>query len=248
MRQRVVHSLLQPVVRLARVLKISLRDLTQGLQLAYYRELRSEGLSMKEASGHLGISMRTASRLSKSLKTEFFRPEREHSLPRRIEFMLWATPLSRARIRQALHNESPEAVDAALDQLLEEGLAAERAGRVPTYAIVRESHRMKRLGWPARIGGLNSLMSTVADTVYARFFGESSPVLARTLLLRVRTGQLQRLEEIYETQIYKALAQLDAEASDDPLAVPMSVSVCWAPRGILPTNDESAPRTTGVTI
>ena len=241
MRQRVVHSLLQPVVRLARVLKISLKDLTQGLQLAYYRELRSEGLSMRSACDHLGISMRTASRLSKSLKTEFFRPEREHSLPRRIEFMLWATPLSRARIRQALPNESSEAIDSALDQLLEDGLAVERSGRVPTYTVARESHRMKRRGWPARIGGLNSLMSTVADTVYARFFGGSSPALARTLLLRVKPTQLQRLEEIYETLIFKTLAELDAEASDDRLAVPMSVSVCWAPRGALPANDESVP-------
>lgn len=245
--QQVMFSLLRPIVRFARVLKVPLKEITRILQLVYYRELMADGMNMKEACDHLGISLRTASRLSKQMKTTLFRPEQEHSLPRQIEFMLWVQPLSRARVRQALSEIDPESVDRALDQLIESGRVVENNGRVVTYSVAASSQRLSRRGWLAKIGGLNSLLSAVTDTVYSRFFGEPKRSLARTLLLRVSPDDISRLEEIYETHIWKPLAELDAKADNDRFAIPISLSVCWAPDGALEAGNHDVSTSTAPT-
>lgn len=225
--ERVVYSLMRGGVRLSRRFGFPLREALSLLQMAYFHELRASGMSLDEIGDALDVSRRTAARLSKQLKTNFFRPEREHELPRRIEFMLWAGPMSEARLRRELPDDADE-VAGALAQLVAEGRARLEPGRVPRYAVARTAGRLVSAGWTARIGALNSLIGNVTQVVYARFLEGSPRAFARTLSLRVRREDEEALRRLYEDTIWPALEALDEAATGDPDALKMKVSLCWA--------------------
>ncbi|MCA9520419.1 MAG: hypothetical protein KC609_05585 [Myxococcales bacterium] len=234
--ERVLYSLLKPVVKLARVNGISSKALAAWVQLAYFHDLRRSGLTMAEACERLDISMRTASRLSKQLKQDFFRPEREHQLPRQIEFMLWLQPLSEARLEQALPGVERDEIRAALETLIAEKRIVEQRGRTTTYSAASSTDRLVRPGWMARIGGLNSLLSTVLNAIYGRFFGNGAPTFARNLSLRILRDDVSRLNQLYETTIWPELAALDERAEGRDDALPLSFALLWAPYEALENN------------
>lgn len=240
LRGRVVFSMLRPAILLSRAFELPLRDVRKWFELAYFRELRRQGLSVRQASDALDVSVRKVAELSAELKRNFFDPERVEGLPRRIEFMLTNGPMTEGRIRQAL-SEHPEAeVDAALAQLVEQLRIARIPGRTPVYTVASRETRLVRPGWRARIDGLNQLVSTVTSVVWGRFFRQDAAAFARTLQLRVRQRDLQKLNELYELHIWPALRELDAAAADDDDAIPLSVSVLWGPDGplVAPPEDE----------
>ncbi|MCA9299681.1 MAG: hypothetical protein KDA28_11475, partial [Phycisphaerales bacterium] len=109
---RLVFSLLQPAIRLASRFGLPVRVLTEWVELAYFREIRQEGASIDEAGVRMDVSRRTAARLSKRLKEDFFAPEREHDLPRRLEFMLSTLPMTEGRIVQAAGEEREVVLEA----------------------------------------------------------------------------------------------------------------------------------------
>ena len=69
--QRVIFALLQPAISLAAGFGVSMRDLVAWVQVAYLKHLRSRGLTLREAAETMGVSERTAKRLSQSLKVSF---------------------------------------------------------------------------------------------------------------------------------------------------------------------------------
>ena len=99
---RVFFSLLSLVVRMAAHQKMSLKEVTDWVRVAYFKELRERGMSMAEVAERLGVSQRTAKSLARELRESFFLPEREHNLPTLIEFMLWRVPMSATRLHQVL--------------------------------------------------------------------------------------------------------------------------------------------------
>lgn len=228
--QRVVYAMLTPAVHFARVFGVSLKTITQWLQMAYFHQLRQQGLTLQEICERLEISMRSAARLSSQLKTNFLEPEAAHRLPRRIEFMLWAEPLSEARLRQLLPEASEAELREALELLLREGRVVERAGRTVMYRTAQSSDRLVRASWLSRIGGLNSLLSTVVNAVYMRFFGATEqPAFARNLSLRVCPEDLPKLADLYEQGVWERMKALDQAALDRNDAIPLTMAICWAP-------------------
>lgn len=228
--ERVVYSLLRPAVRLSMRFGLPLKSLTGWIRLAALHELRDQGLPLGEIAEVLGVSHRTVSRLSSQLKTNFFNPEREHDLPRQIEFALWSLPMSRAKLAQALPNVPAHAVDTALETLIEEGRAGLDPGRTPVYRAKLKRDRLVSADWRARVGAVNSLMATVTGTIYRRFFhSHPEPSLARTLKLRVQRHRQNELEAFYESTIWPFLASLDEDAEGDSDAIPVDYSVLWAP-------------------
>lgn len=229
-RSRVLHSLLTPVVRLARRFGISMKGLLRAVEMAYYHELKQDQLTMREIGEQLDLSMRKVALLSRALKTNFFQPELAHDLPRRIEFMLWAAPLSEARICQVLPAVAPAEIAQALAELLEQGRIVEAPGRTVTYRLASGKSRLRRQSWVQRIGGLNSLMGNVGEAVYARFFaGEPSAAFARTVALHVRREDLPNLERLYEELIFETLSRMDDAARDQSDTVGINFSVLWSP-------------------
>ncbi|MCA9558911.1 MAG: hypothetical protein KC583_10145 [Myxococcales bacterium] len=235
-RARVLFTTLLPAARLARVLGADLKTLERWLHLACFTELRDHGATLDETAEALGVSLRKVSQLSKRSKSNFFAPEREQTLPRRIEFLVWKRALTFGRIAQALPDVDAASVEQALDALVEQGrVSVDASGRRARYAATRDGSRLVSDGWVARIDGLRHLLTTVTDAVHARFFEARPDVaarsFARTLNLRVRPEDLPRLRALYEETIWPALEALDAASAADEDAVPISLALSWAPYG-----------------
>lgn len=236
--ERVVYALLRGVTRAARATRFPSKALGRLVELAYFHELRSTGRSVKAIGSWLGVSPRRAAQLSKALRQAFVHAERAHTLPRRIEFALWAEPLGEGRIRQALGRDVSAAdVRGALDALIGQGRVRRIEGRTPTYAVTRGDSRMPRDTWLARIDALDHLVGTVADVVAARFFDGDARAFARTVSLRVRQRDRAELRRLYEDVIWPALERLDAAAADDPTAEAMNLALLWAPKDYVDTLD-----------
>ncbi|MCB9507807.1 MAG: hypothetical protein H6700_09835 [Myxococcales bacterium] len=243
--RRVGYSLLASGARLARLFRMPAAELQEWVELAYFHELRAAGYKLREVSAQMGISPRKAAQLSARLKQNFLDPEREVGLPRRIEFMLWAGPLSAARLYQVLPAEDPDAIDAALATLVESGRVVEQPGARVTYRVSGAEARLARDATAARVDGLNHLVAGVFQAAYGRFFGDAAASFARTLGLRVRREDLPELARLYEDEVWPALRALDAAASADPDAVEIDVALCWGPSA-LPPFDVGAASAEGV--
>ena len=225
---RVVYALMRPAVRLAAAFGLDMKTAATLLESAYFQELRSMGLTLDEASERLGVSRRTAARLSKQLKNRFVLPEIRHNLARRVEFMLAAQPMSSARLAQTLTDVEDADILTALDELVATGRVELRDGRTPTYHPASMLRQLARDTWVQRVGGLTSFAGNLADAVWGRF-GEATPsAFARTLSFRVPKGSHERLEKFYEESLLPLILELDAEGEGDDRA-PMQMSLCWAP-------------------
>lgn len=228
LRQRVIYSLFLPAVMLASAFEIPAKELAAWLQVAHFEHLRARGVTLTDTADALGVSVRTAKRLSRQLKLAFLRPEIEHELPVKIEFMLRAESMSAARLAQVLKEVPATEVHMALGRLLGEGRVEEVPGRTTTYRILKSVNSLVRDSWLARIGGLNSLLRNLGDTVVGRFFNHDSRALARTLSFHVLPEHYSALEALLEHTISQ-IAALDAEAQGQPLAERVRLSLLYAP-------------------
>jgi hypothetical protein len=227
--RRVIYAMLLPGVRLSRLFGVGLKEAGEWIELAYLKELIHDGAKLKDAADLLGVSVRKVSGLASRLRENFFTPEFSHELPARIEFMLWAQPMSKRRIKQYLSSVDDDVIDEAVDALSEQGRIREVQGRTTTYEVVQSAQRLVRDDIMARIDALNTMLGNVTDAVFGRFFHKEQKAFARSLQFRIRAEDLPRLRELYEESVWKTLSQLDEAALDDPHAIPMGATLCWAP-------------------
>ncbi len=233
---RLVYALLAPAVRLAYTFRIPSKELTRWVQLAYFHEARHQGLKMRETSERLNLSMRKVAQLSSQLKRNFLPDEAAHELPRRIEFMLWAGPLSGARIKQTLPDVDDGAIDEAIDLLCEQGRIRPNPDRAERFEVVTSEHRLVTDMIAARVDGLSNLTSNLANTVFSRFLRSGDTrSFARTLDFRVPRQAIGRLRALYDEVLWEALRRLDTEAQDlkDGDVERISLSILWSPHELL---------------
>lgn len=234
MLRRILFSLMLPTTRVASTQEFPLKELTTLLRLAYFRQLRGRGKTLREIGDTLDVSVRTAKRLSQRLKENFFMPELEHELPRRIEFMLWAAPMSLARLNQVIEDADLDEIEAALDQLLDQERAEGVEDRPGFYTARKVETRLVKDSMVSRIGALNSFLGNVTNAIQGRFFGADPTSFVRTLSFRITPEQLTELRAIYE-QLYEQLREMEqtstaevAELNEEEL-LEMQLSICWAP-------------------
>jgi hypothetical protein len=229
MGRRVLYTLLEPAVRLAFTLGVSMKELIDWLQMAYYHETKRNGLKVMETARLLNVTPRTVTTLSQRLKMNFLCMSEENDLARRIEFVLWAGPLSEIRLCNALEDDPPEQVREVLAQLVANGRVVRENGRTVTFRIARHQVRLARDTLQARLDGLSNLLGSVANAVYGRFFKEEPLAFARTITLRVREQDLDRLGELYEKVLWERLVEIDRAAAEDPTAHTVDLSIVYAP-------------------
>jgi len=136
LRDRVVYALMSPAARFARAFGLPLTTVRGWFEMAYYHEAKRHDLKMTEMAELMQVSTSKVSLLSKALKENFIRPEVEAALPRRIEFMLWAEPLTLAKIKQVLTDVSNEEINRAVADLADEGrIVKEDGGSAPVYRL-----------------------------------------------------------------------------------------------------------------
>lgn len=229
--RRVAYSMLKPAAAIADRLGLSMADFVHLSQVAVYKQKRSRGMTLSDMASELDVSSRTLDRLVKAMRNNFFAPEREHELPRQIEFMLWSEPLSEARLNQLMPTQEGDEIREAIEHLLDTERIEELDGRTVTYRATRRANRILDDGLAARIDGLNNMLGTIKDTVIQRFFKGDARAGARTVALRVRPEDLAEIEAIYEAAVWPKLVELDAAANDCDEAIEVGLTLAWSPRG-----------------
>lgn len=233
LRERVLYSLLTAVAKFAKRCGFPLDAVKSWLEIAYYHELRRDGLSQKAIADFFEVSLRKVSQLASRLKRNFLKPELEVGLPRKIEYMLWAGPLSEGRIRQALDSYDDQQIADALERLVEQQRVVRRDGRTVHYEVPDSEFRLYRDDWMSRIDGLNNHLKTVVDGVAASFLEDDDDTFARTLNFRIQQQEMDELRRLYEEIIFPRLSELDANArgaDDDEETVGMGLSINWTPQ------------------
>lgn len=233
LRARVTHAAVLAASRLAAAGGLTLKQLTALVEMSAFELLRRRGLDLKAIAARLGVSVRKVDRLSKQLKLNFADFEDEHTLPRRIEYALWAGARTEGRVVQAVADVDRGLVKRTLDRLVEVGRLEREGGRTPRYRVARQAYRLVRDAWLARLDGLDNLFRAVSGVVEARFFRPETPAFVRTLNLHVRPDDIAALQRLYEEVIWPALVEMDASAEGDPEAVALDFSVLWAPHDVI---------------
>lgn len=229
---RVLYALLRPAVRLGAAFDVPLKELVRLLESAHFQEVRSRASTLKDAAERLGISERSAERLSRQARETFVLPDIRHHLPRRVEFILSASPMSLARLVQVLPDVEEGDVLAALTQLREEGRVTENIDRTITYHVSSTVRSLPRDSWVARVGGLTSFGENLANAAWGRFFVNDAASFARTLSFRISPERLADMSKWYAEQILPQIVQWNQEAESedtDATLQPMQLSLCWAP-------------------
>ncbi len=239
--RRVTRSLLMAAARLAGAFDVPLKDVSRLLQTACFQVLRDRGLTLREIGERLDISPSLAASLSKRLKARFLTEGGALALGRRIEFTLWAEPMSLARLLQTLPDD-PDEVRAAVDALLSADRVVSLGDRAGRLAPARGATRLVRDEMRARLDGLDQLLGGVTQAVYARFFRPEQPAFARVLTLRLRPEDQGALAALYDEHIWPTLEALDAAAADRPDAREVEFTVTWAPYRLIEKIGEESDR------
>lgn len=226
---RVVYSLFKPAMHFADRYTLPLKGITQLSQLAIIERKRARALPIREIAAQLDTSSRTIDRLMAELREDFFEPEQQHELPRRIEFMLWTKPLSLARLIQLMPEHDPDEIEKTLERLIEQRRVIVEEGRTTTYATTQRANRLPDDTESAKIDALNHLLQIIEQAVQRRFFGKDPRAAARNASLRVRAQDIHELELLYEQHIWPKLVELDAKASEDDNAIEIGWLTCWSP-------------------
>ncbi len=226
----VLFAALRPVAWLATELSVSLRDVKQLTEVATFRELQRRRLKMDAIAERLSVSLSKVSLLSRSLKDRFARADADHALPRRIISLLWASPMSVAALGQSLSDVATADLESCIDDMLAAGRVERVEGRTVRFKLANNEYRLVDSPWLARIDALNNLMSSVADTIKARFFAGDDTAFARTLSFRIRPEDVDELRALYEQHVLEKARELDERAFNEPEnSVPLRLSLLWSP-------------------
>ena len=228
LRQRMLHAFGRSVALLSDAFGSTLQEAQESIRMAYFHEMKSRGLKLRQISEQLDISERHVKRLQKGFRETFLDAEREYDLPVRIEFLLWATPVSRKKVKQLLKRfESDErAIDQAIQALIDGGRVAEVDGEL---VVQKNVHSKLDHTMIARIGGLSSFISNLTDAAYARFVDEEPEAFARTMSFLVKDGDIERLTAHFAKSLIPLIQQIDEEAQGAEDARQIRLSMCWAP-------------------
>lgn len=230
-RQRVLYSVSGAIVRLAYAFGIKLKELSYWIETSYFHFLRDQGMTLNEIARELDISPRKASMLSRQLKSNFMASERQHGAPRRVEFLLWAEPMSAARLKQLLQREfNAGEIDDAIAELLEQERIKPTENPVTTtYTLAKSASRMYRDEFLTKIDGLNHFSKTFANVTLGRFETQDPRSFARTATLRCAPDDTDELREFYQDVIWPKLVELDERAKERDDVFALDVSISWAP-------------------
>ena len=225
--ERLIYALLRPAVRLAMHSRLPMKEMVRLAKVAYFQELRANGLTLQETAQALDASMPTAARLSKELKRNFLKPAIEHQLPQRIEFILWAEPQSRARLHQVLNDHASEDIDSAIEKMLQKGHIRRLQGDNDVFELEAPKITHIKNDWFARIGSLNHILDNLSDTVSTRFLENKNNAFARTINFRIPRPLMGRLEAFYREVIWQSLVDFDDAARDADQTNDVRFSLFW---------------------
>lgn len=257
-----LYTLFTPVVRLAHHFELPLKDLRELLDIAYFEEQHRNGRTFREIAEIFDVSTRKITQLSHGLKSLLLvnESEQRYGLPRKLELMIWASPMSDRRLSQVLVLEhTPDDIKAALTVLLERG-AIVWDKQAAVYRPV-PLHQRRDDGSPsddllARLDALRDFIDGVTDLVQARFFGKAATADAaseapatesdaapdafvRTHNFHLLPEDLKYLKNLHDMfrlvrDQLEARAQSHTEREGTDRRTALSFVMMWAPRARRP--------------
>lgn len=236
--ERVLFSTLVPMARLATRLQLPLRRVKQLAELAYYQEARQRGLKMAEIQEVMSVGFSKVGTMSRQLKDYHGALGSDFSLQRRILLLLWAVPLTEKHLIGAFPDSEPHEVQEALREMVQQGRLKVIPGRTERFELVAQHNQLLQDHWFARLGALDSLLSSVIQVVEARFFGRGQEAaFVRTLNFRARPQDLWKLEKFYRESLFALVQELDEAATPDQASVPIKLSWLWVRDEDIETDD-----------
>lgn len=237
-RQTVFSSLLTSA-RLAAREGLALKELKQLVGLAYFREVKRTGASLQEIQERLKVSISSAASLSRQLRDHFTAPDTTLAVPRRVLTLLWSGSMTESGIARALSDIEPEDLSARLAEMVADGRLVLEPGRTDRYALGGAEYRLVAAPWMARIDALQNLMGNVSRAIEARFFERDARAFVRTVTFRAPPDAAERMQALYREQLFELIRTLDAEGTEDPDSIELTLSLLFAPEAPSDPPEES---------
>lgn len=253
----VLREAIQPVVRLARISGMSLDDLNALVSNAYYREFRERGHSHQMMARRIGKSLRSVASLAKKDKasSQPLAGSQLLSTKRAIATRVGKSPICRAALiedHERRHRTSADhdTINAAIDQLLEEGIlsidqSADADGDLGERDASMEqppsddetlqagANFVSLQGDDAehRLASLRHLLLGAAEVIYQRFFLQPDPdaAFARVLSFRVRHEHLDALAQRVYADLRAAAVEEDEASTGDETPVTLTLTLSRKP-------------------
>ena len=227
--RRMLYGSLTPAVRICARLGVSITELREIAEIAYYREVKRRGHRLRELQSLMDVSSSTAMRISKRLTEFFSEPHTRHGVHRRILNTCWAEPLTLNKLSAALPDVDENILESAVMEMVEDGRLEALEGRTTRYELTAAIYRFTENEALARFEALNSFLIAVSQAIEARFFDDEPNALVRTNRLRVRDEDVDELRRFYEETVHPFLAQLDGRVTAETGSRPIRFSILWAP-------------------
>lgn len=243
-----LYTLFTPVVRLAYHFDLPLKELRELLDVAYFEEQQRNGRTFKEIAEVFDVSTRKITQLSQALKSLLLvsEAEQQYGLPRKLELMIWAQPMSDRRLAQVLvlENDADE-IREALDTLEQRG-AIEWDKKAGVYRPVPLDAR-QAIGPAddllARLDALRNFVDGVTDLVQERFFARGDAAdgssFVRTHNFYLLPEDLKYLSDLHS--MFRLIRdQLEergrraVERGGVDRRKPLSFIMMWAPQALRP--------------
>lgn len=227
-RLRAFLLLLEPALRLARRLHLSLDDIEDATRTSMVRILKEEGLSLDDMAAALKRSRRNIASISKlsgelgaSLNTS-----RMVMLQREIATEVSQRgPIEIERVLSDLTASSGEKAD-AVSILFDEGIlerATEGKVKITSHWIPFETADAE-----TRLDSLRHFLAAVERAVVGRFFvaPPSPKSFARVFSFLSPEGKFRQLIEEFNQRIFALTQEADQSAPSDGTAIPAMVAIC----------------------
>jgi hypothetical protein len=237
--RRALHVTLRASARVAMETGVELKGLKRALEDAYVHEALERGWPLKTIGETLGVSPSKTALLSRQLKKGLMSrlAQEELALERRLEYMLWAKPMTLARLNQVLPQERYSDLSKALKVLVAEERVVRRGdGHAATYALRVDPERRPWERYLARLDGAQRGLVAAADAVRSLFVrGEEEPAQVHSLEIPVAPDRVPEAREAIEramtalfTELQELSADEDAPGEDD---VTLRLGTFWAADG-----------------
>lgn len=224
---RLVFSLLTAAARVAARVDMPLHRLQDLMRTAYFVEhRRRHPRDLATVAQKLGVSLRTAGTLNRSLTDDFFRPETRVEPLRAVTGALLGGAATVEALAEATELDEAE-VRRALTHLAEVGWVGQ--GADGAWSLTGNLRSFVDEDLPRRIDGVNHQLGIVADSVWSRFVrGETESAGARSWSFAARPADVAaamgRIFAALRAEAVAAEASALADGVDDRFAITVAVT------------------------
>jgi hypothetical protein len=188
LRLRLIALALEPGLTLARLSALPLDDLQVLVATGYFRQWRARGLSLRGIARVLHRSLRTVATLSRKAGGDAaLLPAGERiTVRRKLAARVAARgPIGRSALAASVRGVRRAEVEAEIAQLIDEGVFAQRHGRV---ALATQFLDLVGEDVERRLDSLRHFLEAVTHVIYQRLVAADARAVAMARVLTFRAG------------------------------------------------------------